>query len=220
MFEGIERIILSKDWITILFLLVLTFIAVIKYNFSERFAKLFSLTFSDKYYTEYIKTNPLILNKFHLLFFFVIIFNISLFIYFSFQVINPPFFFNNFYNYAQIFTVVILYIILRSVIGFILGEIFELHDHQKQLTFLKISNLSLLSLFLFPVLILLNYSVGYYHNTVIIISIFLVAFLFLLHYYNLLKKDKLNFNSLFYLFLYLCALEIAPLIVIYRMFVD
>lgn len=220
MFEGIERIILSQDWISIVFLLVLTVITIVKYNFSERFTKLFSLSYSDKYYTDYAKTNPLILSKFHFLLFIVIFFNISMLIYFAFQVIDPPFFDNNLYSFTQIFTIVVLYIVLRYFLGFILGEIFDLHDQQKQFTFLKLSNLSLLSLLLFPLLLFLNYSVSSYHNIVITISIILVVILFLIYYYNLLKKDKINFNNLFYLFLYLCALEIAPLIVIYKMFVD
>ena len=220
MFEGLERIALSKDWITIIFVMILTIITVLKYNFSERFTKLFSLTYSDKYYTDYVKTNPLILNKFHFLFSIVIFLNISMLIYFGFQVIDPPFFGNSFYSFTQILTVVVLYIILRYIIGFILGEIFDLYDQQKQLTFLKLSNLSLMSLLLFPLLVFLNYSVGKYHNITIIIGVTLVFILFFLHYYKLLKNDKLNFNNLFYLFLYLCALEIAPLLVIYKMFVD
>ena len=220
MFEGIERIVLSKDWITIIFLLILTIITVLKYNYSERFTKLFSLIYSDKYYTDYVKTNPLVLNKFHFLFLFVIFINISMLIYFGFQVLDPSFFDNNFYSFIQILAVVVSYIILRFIIGFLLSEIFDLNDQQKQLTFLKLSNLSLLSLLIFPLLIFLNFSVGFYHNTMISISSVLVLILFLIHYYKLLKKDKMNFNNLFYLFLYLCALEIAPLIVIYKMFVD
>jgi hypothetical protein len=220
MFEGLERIVLSKDWITIIFLLILTIITVLKYNYSERFTKLFSLLYSDKYYTDYVKTNPLILNKFHFLFLFVIFINISMLIYFVFQVLNPPFFDGNFYSFTQVLIIVVSYIILRFIIGFLLSNIFDLNDQQKQLTFLKLSNLSLLSLLLFPLLIFLNYSVGFYHNTMVSISSVLVLILFLIHYYKLLKKDKINFNNLFYLFLYLCALEIAPLIVIYKMFVD
>jgi len=46
-------------------LLTLTIITVLKYQFSDRFTKLFSLTYSDKYYTDYVKTNPLILNITH-----------------------------------------------------------------------------------------------------------------------------------------------------------
>jgi len=220
MFEGIEKIVLSKDWITIIFILVLVVITILKYNYSERFSKLFSLTYSDKYYTDFIKTNPLILNKFHFLFSIVIFFNISMLIFFSFQVIEPSFFNNSLYSFTQIFTVVALYIILRYVFGFLLAEIFDLYDQQKQLTFLKFSNLSLLSLLLFPLLVFLNYSVGKYHHVTITIGIILVLILFFIHYYKLLKKDKFNFNSLFYLLLYLCDLEIAPLIVIYKMFVD
>ena len=220
MFEGIERIILSKDWITIIFLLVLTIITMLKYNFSERFTKLFSLIYSDKYYTDYVKTNPLVLNIFHFLFSFVIFLNISMLIYFGFQVTDPPFFSNNIYSFTLIFIVVVFYIILRYIIGFILGEVFDLQEQQKQLTFLKLSNLSLLSLLLFPLLVFLNYRVDSYHKITITTGVILVIIFFLIQYYKLLNKDKFNFNNLFYLFLYLCALEIAPLIVIYKMFVD
>ena len=220
MFEGIERIISSKDWITVIFLLVLTIIAFLKYNFSERFIKLFSISYSDKYYTDYVKTNPLILNKFHLLFFIVIFFNISMLIFFTFQVVKPSFFNDSFYSFTQIFIAVVLFVFLRYIIGSLLGEVFDVYDQQKQFTFLKLSNLSLLSVLLFPLLLFLNYSIGPYHKTMIVIGFFIVVILFLIHYYNLLKNDKLNFNNLFYLFLYLCALEIAPFIVIYKMFVD
>lgn len=220
MFEGIERIILSKDWITIIFIFVLTIITILKFNFSERFDKLFSLSYSDKYYTDYVKTNPLILNKFHFLFLIVFFFNISMLIYFGFQVSNPHFFDNDFYSFLQILAAVVLYIILRYIIGVFIGNVFDLNDQQRQLTFLKISNLSLLSLLLFPLLIFLNYHVGKYHNLTISIGLILVFLFFFFYYYKLLKKDKVNFNNLFYLFLYLCALEIAPLIVIYKLFVD
>ena len=89
MFEGLERLTFSKDWITIILLVILILITLVKNNFNVRFTKLFSLLYSDKYYTDYLKTNPLLFNKFHFLFFFVIIFNISLIIFNSFIAFKP-----------------------------------------------------------------------------------------------------------------------------------
>ena len=82
MFEGLERISSTSDWVTWFFLLVLILIAVLQFNFSERFIKLFSLGFSEKYYTDYLKTRPLIFNWFHIIFFVIIVINFSLFIFF------------------------------------------------------------------------------------------------------------------------------------------
>ena len=76
MFEGLERITSTSDWVTIFFLVVLTLISILQFNFNERFSKLFSLIYSDKYYTDFIKTRPLNFNIFHLIFFFVVLFNI------------------------------------------------------------------------------------------------------------------------------------------------
>lgn len=220
MFEGLERLTFSKDWITIILLVVLILITLVKNNFNVRFTKLFSLLYSDKYYTDYLKTNPLLFNRFHFLFFFVIIFNISLIIFNSFIAFKPSEIDYDFIFFLQIILITILYLFIRYFLGYIIAFIFDVDDKQKLLTFLKMSNLSLLSVLLYPLLILVNYSVGLFHKFLITFSVIAIIILFFLRYFTLVKKEKINFNSLFYLFLYLCALEIAPFIVIYKTFVD
>jgi len=220
MFEGLERISFSGDWITVLFMLVLVLITILKYSFNERFTKLFSLLYSEKYYTDYIKTNPLLFNNFHLYFFFIINFNISIFIYFVLKTYSPINIENDFQFYTLVLLMLILYILLRYLLGALLGFVLDIYSDQKYFTFLKISNLSLISLLLFPLLILINYSVGVFHKFLIGFGLVVVLILFLIRYYILVKNEKLNFNNLFYLFLYLCALELSPIIVIYKLFVD
>ena len=220
MFEGLERISSTSDWVTLFFLLVLVLIAVLQFNFTERFNKLFSLGFSEKYYTDYLKTRPLIFNWFHVIFFFIIIINLSLFIFFTFKELSPDSIDNQLYFFFQIVFYSIIYFLLRYIIGFVIGHILNVGDSQTYITFLKISNLALISIMIFPLLILSNYSVGVFHKFLITFSIVssLLASLFL--YFVLIKNEKLSFDNLFYLFLYLCALELAPYIVIYKLFVD
>jgi Domain of unknown function (DUF4271) len=220
MFEGLERTSFSSDWITIIFMLVLVLITILKYSFNERFTKLFSLLYSEKYYTDYIKTNPLLFNNFHIYFFFIINFNISLFIYFIFKAYSPINIKNDFQFYSLILLILISYIILRYLLGVLLAYVLDIYYDQKYFTFLKISNLSLISILLFPLLILINYSVGIFHKFLIIFGLVTVLILFIIRYFILVKNEKLNFNNLFYLFLYLCALELSPFIVIYKLFVD
>ena len=220
MFEGVEKISVTNDWITLIFLGVLILIAIIQFNFSERFSKLFSLVYSEKYYTDYIKTRPLIFNWFHVIFFFIIIFNISLYIYFALNAFSNPEVQGQFYFYFPILIMTLGYFILRYFIGFILGNIFELEEGQNYFTFLKMSNLALVSILIFPLLILTNYSVGFFHKFLITFSIAASLGVALFRYFVLIKNEKLSFNNLFYLFLYLCALELSPFIVIYKLFVD
>jgi len=167
MFEGLERLTFSKDWITIILLVVLILITLVKNNFNVRFTKLFSLLYSDKYYTDYLKTNPLLFNKFHFLFFFVIIFNISLIIFNSFIAFKPSEIDYDFIYFLQIILITILYLFIRYFLGYIIAFVFDINDKQKHITFLKISNLSLISIFIFPLLILVNYSVGLFHKFLI-----------------------------------------------------
>ena len=220
MFEGLERISQSGDWTTLIFLLALILITILKYSHSERFSKLFSLLYSEKYYTDYVKTNPLLFNNFHFYFIFVIIINISLFIYFIFKAYNLVDTEYGSLFYLILFLSLFLYISLRYLLGMLMGYIFDVFFDQKYFTFLKISNLSLLSILLFPLLILINYSVGNFHKFLITFSLVIVLLLFIIRYFAIVKNEKLNFNNLFYLFLYLCALELSPFIVIYKLFVN
>jgi len=112
------------------------------------------------------------------------------------------------------------YFSLRYFVGYLLGNIFELEEGQNYFTFLKMSNLALISVLIFPLLILTNYSVGFFHKFLITFSIVAFLAIALFRYFVLIKNEKLSFNNLFYLFLYLCALELSPFIVIYKLFVE
>jgi hypothetical protein len=220
MFEGIERLSLSEDWITVILVLALVLIAVLKFSYNERFVKLFSLSYSDKYFTNYSKSKPLIFNSFHLMFFIIINFNISLLIYYAIKAFNPLKITNDFSFYVQIILILLLYFILRYLIGNLLSIIFSLPEEQNRITFLKISNLAYLSVLFFPLLVLINYSSLAIHKVLIIFSLTIAIILLFVRYYSILKNLILNFNSFFYIFLYICALEIAPILVIYKMFLD
>ena len=220
MFEGLERIAFSRDWITIVLLLVLVVIAIIRFIYEERFTKLFSLSYSDKYFTNYSKSKPLIFNNFHLLFFIVINFNISLLIYYSIEVFNPLIITNSFIFFLRIILVVILYFIARYLVGYLLSIVFGLSEHQDYVTLLKISNSAYLSVLLFPLLILINYSSVSFHKFLLVVSLIMLLVLLFIRYFTIVKNLKISFNSFFYLFLYLCALELAPIIIIYKMFLD
>ncbi|MCK5637626.1 MAG: DUF4271 domain-containing protein [Flavobacteriaceae bacterium] len=200
-------------------MIVLVLITLLKNNYNQQFTKLFSLFYSEKYYTDYVKMNPLLFNRFHFLFFFVIAFNYSLFVFFGFKTFYSQIIINDFYFYFQILNLTILFILIRYFIGFLLSVIFELSNDQRYLTFLKISNLSYLSLIVFPLIVVIAYSVGFFQKFLLIIGLILFVILSLFNYIKLIKNEKLNFSNLFYLFLYLCALEIAPFIVIYKLFI-
>jgi len=219
MFEGKERFIISQDWITIIFLVVLILITLAKYLYNERFNKLFTLYYSDKYYTDYSNSKPLIFNFFHGLLLLVFIFNISLLIFFLFRSYNLIETDYNFLFFLNLLMASVLFVILRYFIGVFLGIIFEKTEQQTYLTFLKINNLALIAIYLFPLLLIINYS-PYSTQKFLVTSIaLLLLFIAIIRSINVLRNDRLNFNTYFYLFLYLCTLEITPFIVSYKLLV-
>jgi hypothetical protein len=220
MFEGLERISSTSDWVTIFFVVVFILIAVLNYNFTERFYKLFSLVYSDKYYTDFIKTRPLNFNIFHLIFFFVVLFNISMLIFFVFKTYNSSFYENEISFFLRINGALLAYVGLRYLTGRLIAGMFDLSEEQSYFTFLKMSNLCLISILIYPLLILSNYSVGFFHKFLITFTLTAALAITLFRYFVVIKNEKLGFNNLFYLFLYLCALELSPLIVVYKLFVD
>jgi hypothetical protein len=219
MFEGLERSLFSKDWITGILLLVLILITISKFYYNERFTKLFSLLYSEKYYTDFLKTKPFLFNLFHFFLFLVLILNLSLLVYFSFETFKPDKYILDYSFYIQILIAVLFYFLARYIIGYILGNLFDVSESQRHFTFMKISNLSMISIVYFPLLVLISYSTIALRKFLISFSLIFILILLFSRYYVMLKNERLNFNKLFYLILYLCALEIAPFIVIYKMFV-
>ncbi len=220
MFEGLDRVLFTQDWLTIILLIVLILISLLKINYNQRFTKLFSLLYSEKYYTDFIKTKPFLFNTFHLILFFIVSFNISLWVYYTFQAFFPAIFIPEIIFYLKILVVVFLYIFIRYFTGTFLANIFEITTMQKHFTFLKFSNLSLIMLLSYPLLVVINYSTLSFHKYWITLGLALLLVLLFFRYFVILKNERIKINNFFYIILYLCALEIAPFIVIYKMFVD
>jgi hypothetical protein len=220
MFDGQERIVFSPDWLTIVFLVILLLIAIIKNNFSEQLSSLFSLLYSDKYYSDFGKVKPLIWNNFNILFFLIFILVSGVMIYYSLNAyVNDSFRFDLGY-FLKILAGVLIYLVLRYTFEVILSSLFEIFEEYKFFSFVKLSNLFLISIYLLPVLLFITYVNSSQYVIFIGAALIFLALVLLFRYIKALQYDRINFSNIFYLFLYLCALEIAPIILIYKLIVS
>lgn len=220
MFDGQERIVFSPDWLTIVFLVILLLIAIIKNNFSEQLSSLFSLLYSDKYYSDFGKVKPLIWNNFNILFFLIFILVSAVMIYYSLNAyVNDSFRFDLGY-FLKILAGVLIYLVLRYTFEVILSSLFEIFEEYKFFSFVKLSNLFLISVYLLPVLLFITYVNSSQYVIFIGAALIFLALVLLFRYIKALQYDRINFSNIFYLFLYLCALEIAPIILIYKLIVS
>jgi len=219
MLEATERVLYSKDWITLVFVIILAFFVIIRYHYSERFSRLFSLLISRNYLVIYAKNSPVLVNSFHLFFAVIQLFIFSLIIFIGIKANNSIAREFEFSFFLNILGGVFTFTVLRYFLGKLLAILFDIEKEHENVTYLKMSYLSNFCLLLCP--LLLCYLYLFYESTIAAIIVTSIAAIVLLLYYIPIIKNnqKLILNNLFYFILYLCALEIAPLIFLYKLFI-
>ena len=203
-----ERILVNKDWATILFVLAIAIIAINKSIFSVRFNEFIKLGYSDKYNKVYKDTNNL-LNWFTISMFVIQLIS------FSFFILLLLSFFNytktdNYITYIQIVTFLFVFVLSKFLVEKIVGTAIDSESVVDQFNLIKTNYRAFLGFILLPVNIVLYYNkVPIKEVFYIILGIFLLYNVFT--YYFLVKTyQKMILGKLFYFILYLCTLEIAP----------
>ena len=211
-----ERIIESKDWATVLFVLCVGIIAVNKTISSVRFNEFIRLAYSDKY-TKIYKDSSNLMSGFTVSMFVLQLFSFS---FFTLLVLNQ---FDkaektNRIVYIQIFTFLTVFILSKFLIEKIVATAFKIEEFNEQFNLLKVNYRAYFGFILLPVNIILFYNT---FDSKLFFWILLVA-LFVINITTYIVALKLYQNLLmrkiFYFILYLCTLEIAPYYFIYNWF--
>lgn len=218
MFEATKIIHQNNDWITLVLLFVFIVLSLLKVVFKDRLSQINTVFISKNYFLTYFnKGKSNFLNGFHVSLFIVQLLVISL----LFYLINTHFQFQqiplNFRGYILIVFWVSLYYSLRYLIGLLLAFLFNFKNEYSVVAFYKMSYFNNLILWILPFLIITVY-IDTYHKLLLNITASLIVILLLLRYSLILMNNKkLIFSNLFYFILYICALEIAPLIIILKL---
>lgn len=210
------RILESKDWATVLFVLCFILIAATKGVFEGRFADFSRLAYSDKYIKIYRDSGNL-MNWFTISLFVVQVISFAFFI----QIILSYFGYaskTDWIIYIQIVTLLSVFILSKYLIEKIIATSFNIEEFSEQFNLQKVSYRTYIGLCLLPINVIL-----FYNDTPIDLLIyFLIAIILLINIFTYLLSLKIYQNliigKLFYFILYLCALEIAPYYFMYYWF--
>jgi hypothetical protein len=208
------RIIENRDWATLVFVLSLILIVLAKSTFESRFNDFIRLIVSDKYSKIYRESSHLV-SGFNVLLFVVNLISLSFF----FQIAVVRLFdygeITDWVLFVRVFTLIIVFILCKFLIEKIIAVTFGIEEIIEQFNLQKVNFRTYLGLLLLPVSIILFYG-NYTSKLPIMIVVFVLLTINLLSYLILLKNyQNLLFSKLFYIILYLCALEIAPYYFIY-----
>ena len=211
-----ERILVNKDWATVLFVLAIAIIALNKSIFSIRFNEFIKLGYSDKYNKVYKDTNNL-LNWFTISMFIIQLIS------FSFFILLLLSFFNytktdNYITYIQIVTFLFVFVLSKFLIEKIIANAFNIEEVVEQFNLQKVIFRTYIGLFLLPINIILFYNDPVSKNFIAILICTVMTTCVFTYLVSIKNYQNIIFSKLFYFILYLCALEIGPYYFMYYWF--
>ncbi|MFD2517088.1 DUF4271 domain-containing protein [Salinimicrobium flavum] len=217
--EALERYAVSQDWITLLLLLVFVILVITKYAFPQRFSDFVMLFATDKYLL--LKgRKPSIFHPFNLLLFAVNVISVTLFIYLIYKTavsdtINRPKIL-----FLRLATAYTAFVLFKFAVEKILANILSVDKKMNYYLFYKLSYRNFMALILLPVSMAFVYI---WEPTLTALFIFLgitvvMNFITIASIYK--KNQQYIISHWFYFILYLCALEIGPYFILYKLFTN
>lgn len=214
--EAIERISSSNDLLTLTVLLVLLLLVLAKNLFPHRFDEFISLFSSGKYMIIKSREHKALFG-FNVIMLIVHILIISLFIFTALRTFTPATIENTAVVFLRIITAYGFFILLKFTVEKIIANVFDIDNIADHFLFQKHTYRNFISLLLFPIAIFLIYSqdpreIIFY----VVLGIFIAAGAYLL--LQVVKKNEgVISRNWFYFILYLCALEITPYVILFKL---
>jgi len=200
----------TDNWITILFVFLIGILVLLHFIFEPKFKDFIPFFKKEQFYTKYFKT----FIKTDLFFLLFLLFNIlvySFLIYKVYLYYNKPENSSHLFLYLKISSITFWYVVIRFIIGKILDRFFKTKDFHESILYYKWIYLSKNAMYLLPFLIVFHY---YNLTFSFVILAAILAIILVYNYFVLIRKNQKNiFKHLFYFILYLCTLEITPLII-------
>ncbi len=214
--EVIERHAVSQDWITLLLLLVLVLLVVARYAFTQRFAH-FSMLFATDKYLLLKGKDPNLFHPFNVLLFVVNVASAGLFIFIYYLTFIDAYPERPMVTFLRIITAYTTFVLLKFSLEKILADVVSVNDKMNYYLFYKLSYRNFMALILLPVSIFFIYT---WEPTRLVLYI-LLGLILLLNLITLLsifiKNRQYIATHWFYFILYLCALEIGPYYILYKL---
>ncbi len=208
-----------NDWITFLLLGCLILYAVSKYLYPLRFQEFILLPITNKYFLVQGKNNE-IQHPFNILLFVSQVISVSLLIYLIIKVSDPETIALNPWIYIQICTAYAAFILVKYYLEKIVSVVFSLEPLFNQYLYEKITYRNLLAVAVFLGNLVFFFI---YEPTLTVLLVYLgilVTINAVSIFYSYKTNGKLILGNFFYFILYLCALEISPYFILYKLFIS
>jgi hypothetical protein len=207
--EVISRNLASSDWITLVFIIAMVLIALMKLYKPQLLLGYTIALFSQGFIENRAEKNPSVFSTFHVLIFAfsTIIFSLTLYL-----IADGLSLIVKSFNFLDVLIGLTCFLIIKFLIVRLIANTLHIEEQTRYFIFSQSGYMYNISLWLFPILILFNYT---YSN--ITFLLFFICLLLIFRGFLVIKNNKkLIFNNFFYFILYFCSLELAPLLIIYK----
>lgn len=212
------REVISYEWFTVFMVLGLSLITMAKVLFTNRFLDFIGVLGNSKYLKLYTKDQKFI-DFFDGLLFLNLAIGLSVFGYFSYLTLVPTEIFE-----LDVFLKILLGItgisLIKILIERLVGSLFEIDKLIDSYLFQKTSYKNFNGFVLLIINTLLLYVINPTKNIIIGIVALLVLINLIGFMTSFKNHQKTVTNNLFYFILYLCALEIGPYLILYKIIVE
>ncbi|MGB1211277.1 MAG: DUF4271 domain-containing protein [Lacinutrix venerupis] len=210
------REVLSTELYTILLVICLIIVAVAKFLFPKRFYDFLSLLVNFRYLKVYSREQKFF-DLFEGLLFINLILGLSIFCLLCFN-LNVNIVESNYLLPPKLAFGIGALLLIKILLERLIGSILSIDTIIESYIFQKVSYKNFIGLLLIAINAILIYSwqPTYFNTTLFVIILLIInSYGILLFIKNNLKKIKRNW---FYFILYLCALEISPYLVLYKLY--
>lgn len=208
------REIISNEWFTVLVVLCVCILAFAKARFTNRFNDFLWVLGNSKYLKIYSRDQKFT-DQFNGLLFLNLIISSALFYFIWYNTFIESIAFD-LILFFKLFIGIGSLILIKILIERLIGSLFEIDSLIDSYVFQKTNYKNYIGLVLLPINILLIFVVNP-SKTILYIVAGLILVINLVGFITSFKiHQKLILNNLFYFILYICALEIAPYIILYK----
>ena len=211
------REIISNEWLTILIVFSLCILAFAKYAFSNRFNDYLWVIGNSKYLKIYAREQKFI-DQFDSLLFVNLIISLSIFSFVGYNTFVDSLQFE-LTTFIKLFVGIGAMILIKILLERLIGSLFDIDELIDSYIFQKTNYKNYIGLFLLPINIILIYAIQPTATIMYVVIAFIILINLIGFITSLKTHQKTILNNLFYFILYLCALEIAPYIILYKLFI-
>jgi hypothetical protein len=210
--QALEKIAYSNNWVTEVLLLLFLSVVLLKLLDAKRLKKNFFGFFKVNFIEDEDLDNNKFLDTFEIVIFFFLVTVLSLLTH-SFILYKSPTISDSFSTFLNVFLVLLMYFLTKRILEIVFSFLFLIKESIQVFSFYKARTLYSLSFLLYIAIVLCEYA-----GINQLYSYYFAGFLFIARFVLYFPGNKnLIFNKLFYFILYICAFEIAPLFVLFKL---